>query len=151
MLKNQIVDGYRIAELHPLDDLLKKYNSEYHFLFSLVYKNAHSQATDLKNYYLIPNVSRRLLESFFAFRYPTQIGNYGNQFAKSKISEEKKTRILRYTDANSHSDHIRSDTEGDLSYLDETPQILNDILELIKIDDEQHFNDMISIIKKDEM
>jgi wobble nucleotide-excising tRNase len=89
-----------------------------------------------------------LLESFFAFRYPTQVGNFGNQFEKSKISKEKKTRIMRYTDANSHSDHIRADTEGDLSYLDETPQVLNDILELIKIDDEPHYNEMISTIKK---
>jgi wobble nucleotide-excising tRNase len=149
MLKNTIVEGYRVAELHPLDDLLKKYTSEYHYLFSLVYKNATSSENNLKNYYLLPNVSRRLLESFFAFRFPTQIGYFGNQFAKIKIDEEKKTRILRYTDANSHSDHIRADTEGDLSYLDETPQVLTDILELIKKEDEKHFNEMISIINKD--
>ncbi|MCK9632593.1 MAG: AAA family ATPase [Methanoregula sp.] len=146
MIKNTFVDNCRIAELHPLDDLLKKYTSEYHYLFSLVHYHAISPKQELKNYYLLPNISRRLLESFFAFRYPTQVGNFGNQFEKSKISKEKKTRIMRYTDANSHSDHIRADTEGDLSYLDETPQVLNDILELMKIDDERHYNEMMLIV-----
>jgi len=147
MIKNTFVNDCRIAELYPLDDLLKKYTSEYHYLFSLVYGYANSPKQNLKNYYLLPNISRRLLESFFAFRYPTQVGNFGNQFERSKISREKKTRILRYTDANSHSDHIRIDTEGDLSYLDETPQVLQDILELMKIEDEKHYNEMISILK----
>jgi wobble nucleotide-excising tRNase len=151
MLKITLVSGQRVATLHPLDNLLKNYTSEYQYLFSLVYKNASSPDKNLENYYLLPNVSRRLLESFFAFRYPTQIGNFGNQLAKSTISEERKTRILRYTDANSHSDHIRSDPEGDLSYLDETPQVLNDILDLIKEEDEKHFSEIISIIKKDAM
>lgn len=147
MIKNTFVNDCRIAELHPLDDLLKKYTSEYHYLFSLVYGHANSPKQSLKNYYLLPNISRRLLESFFAFRYPTQVGNFGNQFERSNISREKKTRILRYTDANSHSDHIRADTEGDLSYLDETPQVLQDILELMKIEDEKHYNEMKSIVK----
>jgi len=146
MIKNTFVDDCRIAELHPLDDLLKKYTSEYHYLFSLVHHHAISPKQELKNYYLLPNISRRLLESFFAFRYPALVGNFGNQFEKSKISKEKKTRIMRYTDANSHSDHIRIDTEGDLSYLEETPQVLTDILELMKIEDETHFNEMISIV-----
>jgi wobble nucleotide-excising tRNase len=147
MIKNAFIDGNRIAEIHPLDDLLKKFTSEYHYLFSIVYQHATSPKQDLRNYYLVPNISRRLLESFFAFRYPTQIGNFGNQFAKSTLSKEKITRIRRYTDANSHSDHIRTDTESDLSYLDETPQVLNDILELMKNEDEKHFNEMISIVR----
>ncbi|WP_292368539.1 AAA family ATPase [Methanoregula sp. UBA64] len=146
MIKNYYVDSSRKAKLEPLDNLLKKYTSEYHYLFSLVYAQAHSSTHNLKEFYLLPNISRRLLESFFAFRYPSQIGNLGNQFTKSKISDEQKTRILRYADSNSHSDHIHMDNEGDLSYLEETPQVMQDILDLIKKDDETHFKEMVSLM-----
>jgi wobble nucleotide-excising tRNase len=149
MIKNYYVNGNRIAEIEPLDDLLKKYTSEYHYLFSLIYAQAHSSTHELKDFYLLPNISRRLLESFFAFRYPSQIGNIGNQFAKSKISDEQKTRILRYADSNSHSDYIHMDNEGDLSYLEETPQVMQDILDLIKKDDEFHYTEMVSLVRNE--
>lgn len=147
MLKNPLSDGRRIAEICALDNFLIKYTSEYHYLFSLVYANANSSNQDLQNYYLLPNISRRLLESFLAFRYPNLIGNLGNQINKSKVGSEKKTRIMRYADANSHSDHIRIDTDADLSYLEETQEVMKDILDLIKTEDENHYYEMISIVE----
>lgn len=147
MLKNPLSDGRRIAEICTLDSFLIKYTSEYHYLFSLVYANANSPNQDLENYYLLPNISRRLLESFLAFRYPNLIGNLGNQINKTKVESEKKIRIMRYANANSHSDHIRIDTEADLSYLEETQEVMKDILDLIKTEDEKHYCAMISIIE----
>lgn len=148
MLKNVVVDGQRTAELRPLDNMLKEYNSEYHYLFSLVYKNSTDCEGKFENYYLLPNVCRRLLEAFLAFRVPSQIGNFGNQINKLDIPEEKKIRIQRYTDANSHSDYIRDDPEKDLSFLDETPSILIDILDLIKAEDPKHFEEMKDTIDR---
>lgn len=148
MLKNMVVDGQRVAKLRPLDNMLKEYNSEYHYLFSLVYKNSTDCDGNFENYYLLPNICRRLLEAFLAFRVPSEIGNFGNQINKLDITEEKKIRIQRYTDANSHSDYIRDDPEKDLSFLDETPSILTDILELIKVEDPKHFNEMKRLIDK---
>jgi wobble nucleotide-excising tRNase len=146
MIKNRIKNNERIAELHCLDEFLLSYSSEYHYLFSLIYKNAIKPDSTFEDYYQLPNLSRRFLESFLAFRFPSEIGNLGNQLSKSNIRPEQRTRILRYTNAHSHNDHIQVDSTGTILYLDETPQVLNDILDLVKTDNE-HFNEMKKIME----
>lgn len=146
MIKNRIVNDERMAELHRLDKFLLSYSSEYHYLFSLIYKNAITPDRTFEEYYHLPNLSRRFLESFLAFRYPSEIGNFGNQLSKSDIRPEQKTRILRYTNAHSHSDHIQVTSTGTVLYLDETPQVLNDILDLVKTD-RNHYNEMKKLME----
>jgi wobble nucleotide-excising tRNase len=146
-MKTEISDNRRIAKIKPLDTLLRKYNSEYHYLFSLVYNAANRRNCVLEDYYPIPNVCRRLLESFLAFKIPSIISNLPQQINATRISEERKTRIIRYTNANSHGDHIRDVAESDLSFLEETSEVLKDILELIEIEDERHYREMERIIQ----
>src|SRR5690606_20524116 len=54
-------DGNRASVLRPLDPLLYKYESEYHFLFASVYRFANGPAPEgLEASYGMPNVARRL-------------------------------------------------------------------------------------------
>jgi len=70
-------DGTRHSRIKELDPLLKKYNSEYHYLFSLVQKTSKSPSAEgLEHYYHMPNIARRLLEAFLAFRIPEAAGLY---------------------------------------------------------------------------
>ena len=151
MLTTVIKQDERAAQLVPLDNLLKKYNSEYHYLFKLVYDQAKNNSEDFENYYLIPNISRRLLEAFLAFRVPSLTGNLSQQIKKIKFPSEKKDRIYRYINENSHGGHIRNNTHDDLSFLAETKEVLNDILQLIKTEDEKHFLEMKSIVESAEI
>ena len=147
MLTTTIEQKNRVAQLLPLDNLLKKYNSEYHYLFKLVYNQAKNNTEDFENYYLLPNISRRLLEAFLAFRVPSLTGNLYQQLNKIKFDGEKKIRIYRYINENSHSGHIRNDFHDDLSFLAETREVLKDILTLIETEDKKHFLEMKSIIE----
>jgi wobble nucleotide-excising tRNase len=136
----------RQAKLDGLDPLLKDYDSEYQYLFKLVYTRASNEADGtLANLYHFPNVARRLLEAFLAFRRPAHKGSLRDRLADIDFEETKKARILRHLDVHSHSDGIRP-PEGDLVILCETPAALNDLLELMKKEDPDHFKRMLDAI-----
>lgn len=58
----------------------------------------------------------------------------------------KKSRITRFLHTHSREGRI-SNPEHDLSILAETPQVLNDLLELIKREDEKHFAEIVNLTR----
>ena len=137
------LDGKRAAEITTLDDLLYKYESDYHYMFKLIYEAAKCSQRNipLESYYGLPNVARRLIESFLAFRYPANIWGLEKKIEIVDFDRPKKLRILRFLHTFSHNDRIH-DGEHDLSILRETPDVLKDMLELIRCEDEHHFKEM---------
>lgn len=130
----------RCAKITTLDRLLIDYESEYHYLFSLVYQGANLKSGEIKLFYYLPNISRRLLEAFLAFRKPTKETLY-EKLEQLNFDNAKKARILRFLQTHSHSGEV-DDPEHDISILSETPEVLKDLLELIKSEDKGHFEEM---------
>lgn len=60
----------RVTSLAPMHELLVKYDSEYHYLFSMVRDAAQKKTTDYV--FLLPNATRKLLEMFATFCSPGQ-------------------------------------------------------------------------------
>lgn len=148
MLKNLVIKNKRIAYLADLDELLKKYHSEYHFLFSIVYKAASAESGSFVEYYPLPNISRRLLESFLAFKIPNKLNLYDkiSSISSTDLENSKKLRIYRFIQEKSHADYISSDHHDNFSALGEAQSALKNILELIEKIDPDHFNAMKAII-----
>ncbi len=69
MIENYIDSDVRKANIVELDNTLKKYKSEYHFLFSLLnkFKNEDFSYAD---FYTIGNVARRFFDIFADFKIP---------------------------------------------------------------------------------
>ena len=131
-------DGTRNGSLRKLDPLLVKYHSEYHYHFKLVYDAATDETSrSLEQYYFLPNVARRMLEAFLAFRFPQHSGKLGEVLKDVKFKESKKRRILRFLHAHSHSDAI-GEPEHDLIALAEGATVLNDLLDLMRSLDPEH-------------
>lgn len=148
MLNSNVIDGKRSSSISKLDSLLYEYESEYQYLFSLVYKAANSdEVAGLQQNYHLPNITRRLLESFLAFRQPSKSGNLYQQLEVVDFDTAKKTRILRFLHTHSHACQL-SDPEHDPSILIETKEILNDVLCLIRKDDCRHFDQMKGLVDK---
>lgn len=148
MLTSNVNGGNRSSYITKLDSLLHEYESEYHYLFSLVYEAANSEEdAGLQQNYYLPNIARRLLESFLAFRQPSKSGELRQQLDLIDFDVAKKTRILRFLHTHSHAGQI-SDPEHDPSILIETKQILNDLLCLIQKDDDRHFDQMKALVTK---
>ncbi len=146
MLKTGSFGRTRTSSIAVIDPLLRKYESEYHYLFSLIYKAATSTETvDLERYYPLPNIARRLLESFCAFRKPLKTGNLLAQLDCIGCDCVKKTRVIRFLHTYSHAEQY-GEPEHDLSILLETRGILNDLLSMIESEDPQHFNEMKELV-----
>ncbi|MCG2716164.1 MAG: AAA family ATPase, partial [Candidatus Marinimicrobia bacterium] len=128
-----------------LDELLEKHESEYHYLFSCVYQAASEQSgTSLKQNYILPNITRRLLEAFMAFRQPQSTGNLWKQLEQIPYDKSTKVRILRFINTHSHHGEI-GEPEHDLSILSEAQSVIREVLDLMATIDKDHVNAMISI------
>lgn len=133
-------DASRTAELSPLDPLLEEHESEYQYLFKRVHDEANrNDVATLEHHYGLPNVARRLLEAFLAFRFPDMSGDLGPRLERVTFDNAKKTRILRMLNTYSHSAAI-SDPEHDLSLLAEIQPVLLDVLEMMKTIDKEHYD-----------
>jgi wobble nucleotide-excising tRNase len=140
-------EGQRAAALEPLDPLLHKYESEYHYVFACVYRAANAPApANLEACYHMPNMARRLLESFLAFRHPDAFDNlWGALGGVTSSDEVRKGRILNFVQTHSHGPGT-GQVEHDPSILGECQSILNEILRLIEAEDAAHFAAMKNLV-----
>ena len=69
MLNSAREENARSSTIRRLDPLLEKYESEYQYLFARVHR-ASTESQGLKQNYVLPNIARRMLEAFLAFRLP---------------------------------------------------------------------------------
>ena len=132
--------GRRTAVLGPLDRLLHEFESEYQFLFRCVHTEAHrpSATADLEPLYGLPNVARRLLEAFLAFKQPDRSPDLHGHLEAVIFDPMRKTRLLRFLNTYSHANLI-AESEHDLHLLAEAPEVMRDLLALIKHVDAQHY------------
>jgi len=101
----------------------------------------------LNELFLMPNVARRLLEAFYSFRNPST-GSLSTKILPG-FDKTKRQRILRFAHHFSHADIIATEAKDDFSFLAETQEFLQDVLLLIKEEDDRHFEDMKKICIKD--
>ncbi len=141
----------RTAVLTRLDPLLEEFESEYHFLFKTIHEEANRPAADdaLTQYYGLPNIARRLLEAFLAFRFPGIEGDLAKRMDQVAFDATKKTRILRLLNTYSHSPSI-ADPGHDPTILSETKAVLGEVLELIKRADPGHYEGLIGLLGAEE-
>lgn len=138
----------RTAKLNPLDDLLKDYDSEYQYLFKLLYTSKNTDA--LEEIYPLPNVARKFMETFLSFKFPSE-QMHDTLFSKAKKQADfdsgKIEKIKRFINAHSHSD-IDEMTGWDTSQWSEGKQVIQDILDLVKKLDETHYKELCKISQK---
>lgn len=144
-------DGSRTSQLAPIDRLLEEHESEYQYLFKRVYDEAHRPAAaSLEQHYGLPNIARRLLESFLAFRFPEMSGDLGPRVDRIAFDGAKKTRILRLLNTYSHASAI-ADPEHDLSLLAETQPVLLDMLDMMKVVDKDHYEGLEKLLTRGDL
>lgn len=132
-------DGGKNNTITELDRLLKDFASEYQYLFHLVKKGATAQGEELSKLYGLPNVGRRLLEHFIAFKFPGGIETEKLIHRMEKLGLDSKTLALlnRFLNIHSHGDAIAS-AEHDLNLLAESPKVMQAILEVMRKEDNEH-------------
>ncbi len=151
LLRACVEDGRRTASLGPMDPLLEQYESEYHYLFKTIHDEANRPDSEvvLQQYYGLPNIARRLLEAFLAFRHPDMEGDLSKQLDQVSFDSGRKTRVLRLLHTYSHAASI-ADPEHDPTVLSETKPVLRDVLALIESVDPSHYQAMTRLVSAPE-
>ena len=143
----RLESGMRKSTILKMDELLIDYESEYHFLFSVLYEFSENNQHELKYLYPIPNIARKFLESFLAFRVPlSKAKTTYDKLLLIKFDPLKKTRILHFIATHSHARYESGIQDLDMTILGETPNIVTDLLDSVKEEDKKHFNFLVQSV-----
>ena len=115
----------RVAHIGSLDQMLIDHPTEYHFLFKTLY--VFKSDGKLATCYHIPNIARKLLETFLEFHFPSAATMY-KQLEAVTFDENKKTAIYKFTNDHSH----RTGKGFDLAIVAESQKNVTFLLEMIK-------------------
>ena len=133
----------RRSRLATLDPLLESYESEYHYLFATLWRSSEDRAAgSLEQSYALPNMARRLLESFLAHRHPELHGRLEQQLRATEYDHAAVLRILRFLHTHSHLDSM-PEPGHDLSALAEAQPVLHSLFDLIRTVDPRHYDGMV--------
>ena len=99
MVNNSIESGERVAHIGKLDNALKKFDSEYQYLFKLL--DCFKSDGTIASVYHIPNVARKVLETFLMIMYPDTLSSF-KKLEKIPFDEIKKTAIYKFSNDQSH-------------------------------------------------
>ena len=139
MVTNSLTqNGERVAKISKIDKLLIDYDSEYHYLFSLLYRYSKLGERGLEEVYNLPNISRKFIECFLAFRIPNSDSLY-SKIESLDYDKDKTTKIYRFIQTHSHLNNEDGVINFDMSILSETPQVITDILGLVENEDKRHY------------
>ncbi len=135
----------RSSTIIDLPRLLREYDSEYHFLFGQVLRFEQDPESGLGHAYMMPNVLRRVLDVFLAFKCP------GSPF-KSQLEElcrehpeldrDRVAALERLAQVESHSDNLDDLLSFSSMTLEETGAAAGAVLALMETVDRKHFDRM---------
>jgi wobble nucleotide-excising tRNase len=119
--------GRREARIVEIDKLLTNHPTEYHYLFNVL-ESFKSDGTIMSAYH-IPNVARKVLETFLEFHIPSDDSLY-EKLEQTDFDAHKKTAIYKFANDLSHSTGkgfdpaLVAETQKNVAYLLEMIQAI---------------------------
>lgn len=141
----------RYSTYKDADSSLFNYNSEYHYIFSRLYTYKDNPSLSRDEAFLTANLARKLLESFFSFKFPkyrsdiSQLMSFGLKGCVI-TDEATKEKIYRFINKYSHSVVIEVNEDSSENLVGESHNVINDIFVWLKEADEVHYNEMLEVV-----
>lgn len=146
LIEANIIEDKRHSIIKTATESLTKYGSEYHFIFSQVYKFKNEKMDEV-NAYLIGNLLRKLLEAFLSFKYPLKRNNFKDLCDVAISDNDLNEKVYRFINKYSHNQTIEFYDSAEDTVLSESASIVTNVLEdIIKKIDENHYNEMEKLI-----
>ena len=139
----------RRSSIIKMPKQIREYESEYHYLFSLILKTSKQSPHECEYMYLIPNAMRKVLEVFLSFKVPGG-GGLKNQM-NSKIIQECSTDIdrlvalTRLSEVESHGDNVDDLMSFSSMTMEETHDHCLVLLDMINKLDSDHYKSMCKL------
>lgn len=132
----------RSSTIIEMSKLLREYDSEYHFLFSHVLRFIDKENGYDNDGYMIPNVMRRVLDVFLAFKCPGSDG-LASQLVKlytdyPELDRDKLTALERLAQVETHSDNLDDLLSFSSMTLEETRAAAAALIEMMGHVDTRH-------------
>ena len=138
----------RRSSIAEMDPTLVRFDSEYHYMFDQTRQCAQQNQQDqLFVHHHMPNLLRRVIETFVAFKFPSAINTTTKfrRLRRSGFSESKIDAIESFTNSFSHGIDAGGQEPDQFRY-PLTPQYAQDVLDLIEHIDPDHYRDMCDAI-----
>lgn len=140
----------RCSSLVDADESLKHYGSEYHYVFKRLYEYRTQAALNRDEAFLTANLARKLMESFFAFKYPKRRSDL-SQLMDAGVKDctittpELKEKIYRFINKYSHSDVIEITEESAENLTGESHSVIGNIFQWMEEVDKKHYDEMVIV------
>lgn len=141
----------RQSTFKDADSSLVNYNSEYHYIFSKLHAYKDNPALSRDEAFLTANLARKLLESFFSFKFPKHRSDIAQLMSCGltgcKITDEAtKEKIYRFINKYSHSAVIEINEDSSENLLGESQNVIGDIFKWLQEVDETHYSEMLEVV-----
>ena len=145
-------DMTRNAKFMNAPNILEKYSSEYHYIFYKLYslKQDDSKTLGIDEGYFVANLARKLLETFFRFKFPKNQDFHAllKNGESGKFDEARVEKIYKFVNKYSHATPFENE-EFIENLMGEAPNVISDIFEWIKERDEGHYEEMKKLVSED--
>jgi wobble nucleotide-excising tRNase len=144
--------GIRSSTLVEMSRLLREYDSEYHYLVDHVLSFDASDDRDYEYAYMMPNVLRRVLDVFLAFRCPGSAG-FASKMEQlrrehSALDADRVAALERLAQLESHSDNIDDLIGFSAMTLEESKAAAATLVALMEIVDPNHLDGLRRLCRK---
>lgn len=130
------------STLKKLPESLKKYPSEYAYLFSQLDEFRERPSEDFEDYYLIPHIVRRVVEGYVEMRLPS-ISSLKKKVDYLIEENSQATQVYKYINEYSHQKQLqRNKRHPDLS---ETKKIVEIVVNSLKEKDKEHYEALLDL------
>ncbi|TSC55127.1 MAG: hypothetical protein LiPW30_593 [Parcubacteria group bacterium LiPW_30] len=137
MIKNNFVNNIRSAYITKMDKELCDYESEYHYLFKILKQMRDEQDDSIEKAYFIPNIARKVWDTFLMFAVPNGRAPYQKieELKKDKFDEQKLDAIYKFTNNQSHI----TGSGFDPALVPETKKVVRELFEMMEAISPAHF------------
>lgn len=141
----------RISSIREMPKHIRDYESEYHYLFSLVRDFAASEDGQTGYFYIMPNALRKVLEIFLAFKLPGSSGltNKIDNIAAGEygLDPARIQALDRLVQLESHADNLDDLIGFSSMAVEETKDAAAALLELMRVLDATHYQRLCKVCR----
>ena len=124
--------------------LLRKYKSEYQFIFEQLHKFSLSQAPSLHEAYTAPNLLRKFLEAYLGFKKPCT-PKWSSKLDILFDTDVEQTEIQKFSDDASHLQGLNRALQQP-DFIHNAQNTVRKVIQALKTKDNPHYTSMCTVI-----
>ncbi|CAH2031283.1 AAA family ATPase [Trichlorobacter ammonificans] len=132
------------STLEDTPNLLRKYKSEYQFIFEQLHKFSISQSPSLHEAYTAPNLLRKFLEAYLGFQKPC-ISKWSDKLDLLFDTDVERTEIQKFSDDASHLQGLNRALQQP-NFVSNAQNTVMKVIQALKTKDLPHYTSMCTVI-----